>query len=181
MALGNSSTGSVALAADHHRMAAELKHLSNLDLHSLQVRWRRIFGRPAPRHLSRALILRVISYKVQADVFGDLDKATVRLLDQIAHRAASARAKGEKKSEASVPPVEETRRLKPGTVLVREHGNELQRVAVRAEGYEWKGQSFNSLSEVARAITGVRWNGPRFFGLRSSGKGRAASPEKVQR
>jgi hypothetical protein len=59
-------------------------------------------------------------------------------------------------------------------VLVREHGAELHRVTVMSAGYEWQGQTFKSLSEVARAITGTRWNGPRFFGLRS-GTGRGAA------
>jgi hypothetical protein len=56
--------------------------------------------------------------------------------------------------------------LTPGTVLVREWDRQSQRVMVMADGFVWNGQIFESLSKVALAITGTRWNGPRFFGLR---------------
>ena len=63
--------------------------------------------------------------------------------------------------------------LTPGTVLVREWDRQSQRVMVMADGFAWKGQTYDSLSKVAFAITGTRWNGPRFFGLRDK-KGRSA-------
>jgi hypothetical protein len=56
--------------------------------------------------------------------------------------------------------------LTPGTVLVREWDRRSQRVMVMADGFAWKGQTYDSLSKVAFAITGTKWNGPRFFGLR---------------
>jgi hypothetical protein len=154
--------------AGRQRMAQELQHLRELDLYDLQVRWRRTSGRSAPHHLPKHLLLRILAYKLQADTFGDLDRDTVRTLEQIAREAAKAKASGDTVSRV-VPPVEETRGLKPGTLLVREHEGVLQRVTVQAKGFAWNGQSFRSLSEVARAITGTRWNGPRFFGLRPSG------------
>ncbi|WP_281411524.1 DUF2924 domain-containing protein [Enterovirga aerilata] len=63
-------------------------------------------------------------------------------------------------------PPPEMRGTKPGTLLVREWEGTLHRVMVLEEGYAWNGQSFESLSKAARAITGTNWNGPRFFGLR---------------
>jgi len=57
-------------------------------------------------------------------------------------------------------------RLNPGALLIREFGGEMHRVTVVAGGFSWKGATYTSLSEVARTITGTRWNGPRFFGLR---------------
>jgi hypothetical protein len=90
------------------------------------------------------------------------------VLEQIARDAAKAKASGDKVSKV-VPPVEEVRGLKPGTLLVREHEGVLHRVTVQAKGFAWNCQSFRSLSDVARAITGTRWNGPRFFGLRQNG------------
>jgi len=154
--------------ADRQRIAQELQRLRELETYDLQVRWRRVFGRSAPHHLPKHLLLRILAYKLQADAFGDLDRGTVRLLEQIARDAAKAKTKGDRLSKV-VPPVEETRGLKPRTLLVREHEGVLHRVTVQVRGYEWKGQTFRSLSEVARAITGTRWNGPRFFGLRQSG------------
>jgi hypothetical protein len=154
--------------AGHQRIAQELQRLRELETYDLQVRWRRVFGRSAPRHLPKHLLLRILAYKLQADAFGDLDRGTVRLLEQIARDTAKAKTKGDGLSKV-VPPVEETRGLKPGTLLVREHEGVLHRVTVQAKGFAWNGQSFRSLSEVARAITGTRWNGPRFFGLRQGG------------
>jgi hypothetical protein len=154
--------------ADREWMAQELQRLRELDAYDLQVRWRRVFGRSALHHLPKHLLLRILAYKLQADAFGDLDRSTVRMLEQIARDATKARTRGDRLSKV-VPPVEETRGLKPGTLLVREHEGVMHRVTVQARGFEWKGQTFRSLSEVARAITGTRWNGPRFFGLRQSG------------
>ncbi len=151
--------------SDRQRTAQDLRHLQDLDTYDLQVRWRRTFGRSAPRHLPKYLLFRILAYRIQADAFGDLGRETVRVLEQIARDAAKAKTSGKALSKV-VPPVEEARGLKPGTLLVREHEGVLHRVTVHAKGFEWNGQSFRSLSEVARAITGTRWNGPRFFGLR---------------
>jgi hypothetical protein len=159
---------------DRQRIAQELQHLQELDMYDLQVRWRRIFGRPAPHHLPKHLLLRILAYRIQANAFGDLDRESARTLDQIARDAIKAKARGDEMSKV-VPPVEEVRGLKPGTQLVREHEGVLHRVTVQTKGFSWSGQSFRSLSEVARAITGTRWNGPRFFGLRQSG---ARAPRK---
>jgi hypothetical protein len=151
------------------RVAAEVAALADLDLHGLRVRWRKLFRKGAPAHLTRALLLRVLAYRVQANAFGDLDRETARTLERIAraHRA------GERKP---VPAVPDPRTLKPGAVLVREHGGTLHRVTVVEGGYAWSGTTHRSLSEVARAITGTQWNGPRFFGLRE-GPARAPGAE----
>src|SRR5215204_2305314 len=101
----------------------------------------------------------------QAAVFGDLDKATARLLDRIADDAGSG-----KRVEVPVP---DRVGIRPGTLLVREWEGVCHRVMVMAEGFAWNGSTYPSLSKVARAITGTRWNGPRFFGLRDQkGSGR---------
>jgi hypothetical protein len=117
----------------------------------------------------------MLAYRMQANAYGDLDAATVKVLDRIARqkeREAADRSAGIRRR----PP----RTLKPGTILVREWGGELQRVAVLAEGYAWNGKTFRSLSTVAKAITGTQWSGPRFFGLlpRKNGAGSATSTEE---
>ncbi len=149
---------------------AELAELSGADLHALRTRWRKLFRKTAPAHLTRGLLMRVIAYRIQANTFGDLDRETARLLERIARQ----RAAGDK---SPVPPVTETHSLKPGAELIREHDGVLHRVTVAAGGYTWSGTSYQSLSEVARAITGTRWNGPRFFGLRDRPKRTRAGAE----
>jgi hypothetical protein len=139
----------------------EIAHLPGLDLKGLQARWLSVFQRPAPPHLTRHLLFAVIAYRLQADRFGDLDHATRQVLDRTVAKetglAMSARLANfdQKRTE-----------LTPGTVLVREWDRRSQRVMVMAGGFAWNGQTYDSLSKVAFAITGTKWNGPRFFGLR---------------
>jgi hypothetical protein len=147
----------------------EIASLERLDVHALRIRWRKLFRSAAPPHLPRYLLLRIIAYRTQANAFGDLDRETVRFLDEIAraHMERRSRATGRKgKAPLLIPAVSERRSLKPGTMLVREHAGVLHQVIVESRGFAWNGTTYNSLSEVARAITGTRWNGPRFFGLR---------------
>lgn len=136
----------------------EIAHLRGLDLDGLRARWRSLTGRAAPAHVPKTLLLRMLAYRVQAAVLGDLDRATIRLLDRLASEGRS--------SERAKVPVPDRTSIRPGTLLVREWEGTSQRVMVLADGYAWNGAIYRSLSQVARAITGTRWNGPRFFGLR---------------
>jgi Protein of unknown function (DUF2924) len=139
----------------------EIAHLLGLDLKGLRARWLSVFQKPAPVHLTRHLLFAVIAYRLQADRFGDLDHATRQVLDRTVAketgRAIAARLASfdQKRTE-----------LTPGTVLVRDWDRTTQRVMVVADGFAWNGQTYDSLSKVAFAITGTKWNGPRFFGLR---------------
>jgi hypothetical protein len=136
--------------------------MRGLDIGMLRKRWRVVFGQPAPPHLPRHLLFRILAYRLQAKILGDLDGESQRLLDasgspeQAAHRAIQVR-----RSVA---------RLRPGTILGREWNGRLHRVTVLADGFAWNGKTYPSLSTIALAITGTRWNGPRFFGLRASTK-----------
>ena len=138
----------------------EIAQLRDLDLKALPIRWRNAFGKPAPEHLTRYLLFRVIAYRLQADRFGDLDAETLKVLEQAAGQQPSDVSKGLTKLDQRrfAPP--------PGTVLVREWDRTSHRVMVMPDGYAWNGKTFDSLSQVAMAITGTKWNGPRFFGLR---------------
>src|SRR5262249_44275049 len=93
-------------------------------------------------------------------------------LDAVAQDWQQRRAAGNTSSKRPppIPPVPAKRSLKPGTILAREHDGELHRITVLDEGFAWNGATYGSLSEVARAITGTNWNGPRFFGLRDKTK-----------
>ena len=151
----------------------EIARLGDLDLDALRLRWRKLFRASAPPHLPRSLLLRIIACRIQANAYGDLDRATLRFLDKIARERETRRASGDqpaRKAVPAIPPVPERRSLKPGSELVREHAGALHRVVVLADGFAWNGVPYSSLSEVARAITGTNWNGPRFFGLRDKAK-----------
>jgi len=139
----------------------EIAHLRGLDLRGLRARWQSVFQREAPAHLTRHLLFSVIAHRLQADRFGDLDHTTRQVLDRTVAK--------EERSEMSsrLASFDQKRaELTPGTVLVREWYRQSQRVMVMADGFAWNGQTYDSLSKVAFAITGTKWNGPRFFGLR---------------
>jgi hypothetical protein len=139
----------------------EIAHLRGLDLGGLRARWRSVFQRSAPAHLTRHLLFAVIAYRLQADRFGDLDHETKQVLDR-----TLAKETGPIMSARLASFDQKRTELSPGTVLVREWDRQSQRVMVMADGFAWNGQTYDSLSKVAFAITGTKWNGPRFFGLR---------------
>jgi hypothetical protein len=139
----------------------EIAHLRGLDLKGLRSRWQSVFRRSAPAHLTRHLLFAVIAYRLQADRFGDLDHATLQVLDRTV-----AKEEGPAMSARLASFDQKRTELTPGTVLVREWDRQSQRVMVMADGFAWNGQTYDSLSKVAFAITGTKWNGPRFFGLR---------------
>jgi hypothetical protein len=140
----------------------EIAHLRGLDLGGLRARWLSVFQRSAPAHLTRHLLFAVIAYRLQADCFGDLDYETRQILDRTVGKDA-----GPAMSVRLASFDQKRTELTPGTVLVREWDRQSQRVMVMADGFAWNGRTYDSLSKVAFAITGTRWNGPRFFGLRN--------------
>jgi hypothetical protein len=146
-------------------LAAEIAQLRELDVSTLRARWRVMFRKEAPPHLPRHLLMRVLAYRLQADRLGDLDAESQRLLDSSASpEQVSARVTEARRRQIT---------LRPGTVLAREWKGQMQKVAVMTDGFAWNGTTYSSLSRIACAITGTRWNGPKFFGLRDqSAKGR---------
>ena len=137
-------------------VAQAFARLSGLTIFELRGEWRRLHRMPPPMRLSRDLLVRGITYKLQERAYGGLSKAAVRKLEQA---AASPPSRGAAKPTPSVS-------LRPGTRLVREWRGVTHIVLIHADGIEWRGQRYRSLSLVARKITGARWSGPRFFGLR---------------
>jgi hypothetical protein len=139
----------------------EIAHLRDLDLRGLRARWHSVYRRPPPSHLPRHLLFAVLAFGIQADRFGDLDHETRKVLDRAGPKESGPTMAGRLES------LDRKRAdLTPGTVLVREWDRQSHRVMVLAEGFAWNGQTYDSLTKVAFAITGTRWNGPRFFGLR---------------
>jgi hypothetical protein len=151
-------------AATRISVEDEIAHLRGLDIRGLRARWRSVFQRPAPAHLGRHLLFAVLAYQIQADRFGDLDHETKRVLDR-----TEAKESGSAVSARLMSLDQKRTELLPGTVLVREWDRQSQRVMVLADGFAWNGKTYDSLSKVAFAITGTRWNGPRFFGMRDKG------------
>src|SRR5215210_4338649 len=113
---------------------------------------------PAPTCFKSDLLFRTLAYQLQVKAFGGLDRATERLLDRLA----------DADDPTAVLASLRRRRLKPGTEFIREWAGTMHRVVVVEGGYAYLGQTYSSLSEIARLITGTNWNGPRFFGLRDN-------------
>ena len=181
---------------DAAALADAVAALQHLDASALQRRWRTLVGGAPPKGLGRPLTLRMLAYKLQAERLGDLDKGSRRqlktVLGSIDRRTPDLQSAAGTASFAMVPVAAyigraqcPARVVRPGTMLVREHGGTLHRVAVLDGGFRWNGRTYDSLSQVAFAITGTRWNGPRFFGLRdkaakhaSAGQGQVSSAGK---
>lgn len=119
--------------------------LETMSLHELRAEWQRRYGDP-PRHRAADLLRRVLAWRIQADVHGGLDAPTRRMLEK-------------DHSEVKVSAT-------PGMRLARDWAGRRHEVCVIESGVVYEGCTYGSLSEVARQITGQRWNGPRFFGLR---------------
>jgi len=143
----------VRRSPDPEGLEAEIDRVRLLDLDGLRARWRTTFRSSPPPALTKDLMARMVAWSIQEQALGGPDAATLKLLDSL--------ARGEKP--------EDKRRLKPGTVLVREYQGGRHTVTVVPGGFLWRDTAYRSLSTVARAITGTAWNGPRFFGLRAPG------------
>lgn len=137
---------------------AELDRLPAVPIADLRKRYRELFRTEPPKAFGPDLLRRSIAHIIQEKAYGGLPPTTRRLLDQMV-KAASVKPNGR---------LELPRRIKPGSELVRTWNGRTYRVTVMADGFAYGGKSFASLSEIATAITGTRWNGPRFFGLRSA-------------
>jgi Protein of unknown function (DUF2924) len=139
--------------------------LAHLDADQLCLQWRNHLGGTPPAHLPRWLLLRVLAYRLQAIELGDLDKAAMR---SIRSSQGSTTNLSASPFERRTPKTRDGTDLNPGALLVREWKGRLERVMVLDKGFAWNGQTFGSLSQVAKAITGTNWNGYRFFGLRAT-------------
>ena len=136
-------------------IAAEIARLEALTNFELRGEWRRVHHLQPPKSLSRDLLQRGITYKIQERAFGGLSKSLLRKLTNTDTSSAQYRSPAPRTA------------VKPGTRLVREWNGETHTVLVHADDVEWRGTRYRSLSVVAREITGAHWSGPRFFGLTS--------------
>lgn len=146
-------------AVMNQQLAALLK-MKREALHGL---WVRLFRKPPNPSLRRAVLVPIIAYRLQEAAFGGLKGSVKKRLSALADDGSQ----GHKLLEGL------TLRHKAGTRFVREWRGMLHEVSVLPDGFEYNGQTYRSLSVIARTITGTRWSGPAFFGLKRRGKARA--------
>src|SRR6266446_806876 len=148
-----------AMAARHNDASREaLSRLPNLDIRELRDEWRRLYKSGASPHLSRELLIRAVAYRMQEVALGGLRPEPQRQLRQIAQELKQT---GETAKRFRP-------QVKPGTRLMREWQGRTYEVVVLDDGFSWLGTRCNSLSAIARKITGTAWSGPLFFGLKQN-------------
>ena len=138
-------------------LAEELACLPGFPRKALVERWEKTYGRSPPKGISRRLLEYAAAYDLQSKVFGGLKPPTKRKLSKI----GNSQAKGRSKSSQS----DQRKTVSAGSRLIREWHGRTYTVDVQESGFTYDGEQYASLSQVARAITGARWSGPRFFGL----------------
>ena len=139
------------------RLEREIEALADLTRAELVERWRTHYRTDPPKGISRRLLIRAIAFEMQAKRYGGFKPAIDRWLRTIANGTVNGNHGSRKASPT----------LQPGARLVREWNGVSHVVEVIEGGFIWKGDRHRSLSAIARAITGARWSGPRFFGLTS--------------
>ena len=133
-------------------IAAKVAAIKAMTAKERKAEWVRRFGMPAPPAYSSGLLARALAWKVQASAYGGLSKAELRRITSFGSTGRMDPAAGG---------------ILPGTWLSRTWREEVHQVIVLDTSFEYRGQRYASLSEIAKAITGAHWSGPRFFGLKS--------------
>jgi DUF2924 family protein len=142
------------------KLTNELKELETQGDDELKNRWRSLYGTMPPQKIHRSLLIAAVAHRIQENALGALKSSVRRHLIQSANNPATPR------------PSPNYRSLRPraGTVLVRDWGGVTHQAKVLEDGILFRSKRYKSLSEVARVITGARWSGPLFFGLKSTAK-----------
>jgi hypothetical protein len=134
----------------------KLGDLPNLSRQQLLDLWQKLYRRQAPVGLRRELLIPFLAYRIQENTYGGLKPSTRVELRRIARLLEPSRGPGKRPVRA---------RINPGTRIVRTWRGTAHEIFVAESGFEYQGTTYNSLSEIARRITGTRWSGPAFFGL----------------
>ena len=146
-------------AARDETVLAQLAMLKTMSVVELKTEWRRLFGSDAPNNSRPFLELR-LAYRIQELSYGGLSRGTVRVLDALADELHGKPGRNAAIRDARAPVA--------GTRLVRQWDGVEHTVTVLRDGFEFQGRRYKSLSAIARTITGTRWNGWRFFGMRAN-------------
>ena len=156
-------------------LEAELKIVAVATKAVLRKKYRELFQRDPPKAFGPDLLRRSVAHRLQENAYGGLPKATERELKRLVRLMI----------EKPGAKLAVNRRAQSGTVLVRDWKGKRHQVMIQEHGFSYAGRDFTNLSEIARLITGTRWNGPRFFGLRrqqtETGDGRADQPKPLKR
>src|SRR6202165_4132677 len=142
------------------KLAQELKDLESQTDDELKSRWRILYGTKPPQKIHRSLLIAAVAHRMQENALGALKSSVRRHLMQAANNPATPRLSTHSPSL----------RPRAGTVLVRDWGGVTHQAKVLEDGILFRSKRYKSLSEVARVITGARWSGPLFFGLKSTAK-----------
>lgn len=137
-------------------LMAQIRALERLDAKALRVRWTEVYGVTASTRWNRVLLMRSLAHRLQEDAIGGLSPTLRAHLADLVARLAK-----DPDTSLAAPP-----QIKPGTRLIRAWRGERHQVTVLDGGFDYRGQHYRSLSAIAHAITGTRWSGPAFFGLR---------------
>ena len=132
----------------------QLAQLSAMGRRTLEKLWRDLFDRVPSPALRRETLIPILAYRIQEKAFGGLRESTVRKLRKLAEEHTSGSS-----AQYAIRP-------KTGTRYVREYDGKLHEVTVLDFGYEYQGNAYRSLTEIAKVITGAKWSGPAFFGLK---------------
>ena len=144
---------------------AQLARLETLPMDELKTRWRALFGEEPPGY-NRKFLIKRLAYRIQEIAHGGLPSVAKERMSRFLEEEGYdelGRHGAKPKTKINATPI-------AGTLFVREWDGERHEVRAVAKGFEYRGKHYKSLSAVARAITGTRWNGPRFFGLRKGQK-----------
>lgn len=123
-----------------------------MDYKELRQQWIELFGRNPSPGMRRNHMIPILAYRAQEKAFGGLKESTLRTLREIALGISSE--------------VQAAYRPKTGARYVREYNGRLHEVTVLDDGFDYAGETYRSLSEIAKVITGTKWSGPVFFGLK---------------
>jgi hypothetical protein len=144
-------------------ISMKLQELPRLAKPELRILWQELFAKAAHPKLRRNLMIPILAYRIQERAHGGLKPSTLRRLQKLS---------AELEQDRKAPPLC-TPQLKPGTKLLRQFQGGMHEVLVADEGFEYRGKRYESLSEIARRITGTRWSGPLFLGVKKSQKARS--------
>ena len=156
----NPTTTTMINAIPKQDVPARLAALTDMPIGDLKAEWRRLFATEPPPY-SRAFLGRRLAYRTQELAYGGLKRETLDRLEALGERFDS--------KKLSIRRIRQEQRPVAGTRLIREYQGVPHTVTVTRDGYEFEGRPYQSLSAIARAITGTRWNGWAFFGLRKPG------------
>jgi hypothetical protein len=136
----------------------EIAALPKMNIDQLQAKWRQRLKEPVPMHVRKQLFVPILAYKLQEQAYGGLKPEIRRQIEKI--------AVAYRRDPKGAPRLDIAQSIKPGTRLLRHWNGQTHYVTVIEQGFEYEGERYKSLSVIARKITGTRWSGPAFFGVK---------------